>query len=101
MTTRLAHINFLKQFFNLHTVGTVKIKRKWRIDVPIMFMNGQNTRMIFEVLSIVTVIYPCNTVSDLNKVIIKKLCNGILLSNDNIYCDEFYTVRNLCPCDLW
>lgn len=57
--------------------------------------------MTVEVLSIeaiVTVIYPCNTVSGLNKVIIKlkKLCNCTLLSYDNIIFLKDNIISLLC-----
>ena len=52
-------------------------------------MNGNNTEMLFEVLSIVTVIYLYNIVCGLNEVIIKKLCNCTLLSYDNIILQLF------------
>ena len=84
MTPRFARINIFKQFFNLHIIGIVKIKGKWRVDVPKMFMYGNNTRMVFGVLPIITVIYSCNTVSGLYEVIIKKLCNYTPLRYDNI-----------------
>ena len=84
MTTRFARINIFKQFFNLHIISIAKIKGKWRIDVSKMFIYGNNTRVIFEVLAIITVFYSCNTVSALYEVIIKKLCNCTLLRYENI-----------------